>query len=120
MLFAEFQFVTNQSMATVVTSKAISLHQVYGYAVQAVYTTSGTLGGTFTIEASVNHKEDPEGNILVPGDFAIVDDTAQLISGAGNWVWNLRSQNYSYFRLVYTPAGSDSGTLNAFASTKGV
>lgn len=120
MLYAPMQIVTNQSMAVAITSRVIGLDQYFGYAVQADYTTSGTLGGILSLEASVDHKQDPEGNVLRAGSFVTVTDSPVLLTGAGSYIWNVRDSNYAYFRLVYTPTGGDTGTLNAYATIKGI
>lgn len=119
MLYAPIQIVTNQSMAVSITSRVIGLPLYFGYAVQADYTTSGTLGGVLALQASVDHREDPEGNVLKAGNFVTIEDTPFLLTGAGSFIWNIRDSNYAYFRLIYTPAGGDSGNLNAYATIKG-
>lgn len=119
MQFAITQIVTAVSMAATVTSSIVPISTMYGYGIQAVYTTSGTLGGTFQVLGSINHKQDHEGNVLVAGNFAPVPNSSQLITGAGNYIWDVTISNVPYVKLVYTPAGGDSGTLNAFSSIKG-
>lgn len=120
MLHAQTQFVTNQSMASTVVSNPVGINLYFGYAVQADYTTSGTLGGTFSLEASVDHRQDPEGNVLNQGTFVTITDSPLLITGAGSYIWNVRDPNYSYFRLRYEPDTGDTGTLNAYFTIKGI
>lgn len=119
MQFAITHVVTNASMAALVTSPAVPISTMYGYGVQAVYTTSGTLGGVLSLQGSIDHKQDTQGNILVPGDWAPVPNSSELISGAGNFIWDVTLSNVPYVRLVYTPAGGDSGVLNVFSCIKG-
>lgn len=119
MLYAPIHFVTDQSMAVSIVSRAIGLPLYLGYAVQANYTTSGTLGGALSLEASVDHKEDPEGNIIRAGNFVTILNSSVTISGAGSYIWNIRDSEYAYFRLRYTPTGGDTGTLNAYCTIKG-
>jgi len=119
MRYAPIQFVVNQSMAADITSKAIPINQVFGYAVQAVYSTSGTLGGTLALQASVDHVEDNEGNILFQGHFDTITNSPVVLTGAGSFTWNVATSNYMFFRLIYTHATGDSGTLSAKACTKG-
>lgn len=117
---AQIPLAENVSMATNFASEPIAINYYFGYAVQAVYTTGGTLAGTFALQASVNHQVDTLGNVIVQGDFVEIEDSDFTITGAGSYVWNVRSPNYSYFRLVYAADPSDTGTLNAFATIKGI
>ncbi len=116
---SQHQFVTNQSMAANIASAATEINLFYGYAVQADYTGS-SLGGVLAIQGSVDHRQDPSGNVLNAGNFVTITDSPVTISGAGSYIWNIRESNYSYFRLIYTAAMSDSGTLNAYSTIKGV
>lgn len=116
----KYKFVAAQSMAANITSRAINLDQVFAYSIQAVYTTSGTLGGTFTLEASVDHSEDINGNTLVAGNWVTIEDSDETISGAGTFIWNVSNANYPFVRLVYTKAMGDTGTLNAFVWVRSI
>lgn len=120
MRFAPIQIVTNKSMAADISSKIVPIDQVIGYAVQAVYTTSGTLGGVLALQASVNHQEDNEGNVIVAGNFVTIANSPVTLTGAGSFIWNLDGTYYRYFKLIYTHLGGDSGNLNAFVEDKGV
>ncbi len=106
-------------MSTAITSDTIPLDQVFGYSVQAVYTTGGVLGGTLKLECSNDHVEDNEGNVVVPGTWSVVANSPVTIAGAGNTMWNVESVNYLWARLTYTPNLGDTGTLNATCVTKG-
>lgn len=117
---AQIPFVVNQSMAASFQSIPILLDQMFGYAVTASYTTSGTLGGTLALQASADHRQDPEGNVLVVGNFDTITDSPIVIANAGSYTWNVRDTNYFWFRLIYTPAVGDTGTLNATANIKGI
>lgn len=119
---SQSQIVTNASMAADITSKTIGLNLFYGYAVQANYTTSGSLGGTLALQASVDHREDLNGNVLVAGNFVTIAGSPQVLTGAGSFIWNVGPSlaMYSYFRLIYTHAGGDTGSLNAFTTIKGL
>lgn len=119
MQFAVTHLVTGASMAATVTSPVIPISTMYGYGMQAVYTTSGTLGGIFQLYGSIDHKQDLQGNVLVAGNFAPVPNSAELITGAGNFIWDVTISNIPYVRLVYTPAGGDTGVLNVYSCIKG-
>lgn len=119
MRYAPIQIVSAQSMAVAITSETIPLNQVFGYSVQANYATSGTLGGTLALQASDDHQEDNEKNVTRAGNWVTIEDSPVVLTGAGSFIWNVMNPNYLWFRLIYTPTGGDSGTLNAFATTKG-
>lgn len=106
-------------MAVAITSRVVPLDQVFGYSVQADYATGGTLGGVLALQASVDHAEDNEGNVIRAGNWVTITDSPVTLTGAGSFIWNITSSNYLFFRLIYTPTGGDSGTLNAFCVTKG-
>lgn len=119
MLYAPIQIVTNGNMASSIISKIIGLPLYFGYAVQADYATSGTLGGVLALQASVDHKQDPEGNVVNAGTFVTIANSPVTITGAGSYIWNVTSANYAFFQLIYTHTGGDSGTLNAYCTIKG-
>jgi hypothetical protein len=119
MRFSQTKMVVNGSMAADIVSGIIPIDQVVGYAVQADYTTSGSLGGTLSLEASSDHVQDINGNVTTPGNFVTITNSPVVLTGAGSYIWNIWTANYLYFRLRYTHAGGDSGTLNAVCTTKG-
>lgn len=119
MLITPKHLITNASMAADVVSPAQQLANVFGYSVQADYATSGSLGGTLSLEASVDHREDDKGNVLNAGNFVTITNSPQVISGAGAFIWNIESSMYPYFRVRYTHAGGDSGTLNVWFFLRG-
>ncbi len=111
--------VTAQSMAADVTSAIIPINIYYGYAITAVYTTNGTLAGTFTLYASTDHEQDNLGNVIRAGTFQPVTNSAVTITGAGSWLWDVTRSSASYVKLVYAHFSGDSGTLNAYCTAKG-
>lgn len=96
MLFAPINLQASTPMNTTVTTSSLALVQVYGLAIQAIYTGT-TIAGAIKLQASVN-------NI----DWADIADTSQTLSSAGNYVWNLNGTFYPHIRLVFTDAGSSS------------
>jgi len=119
MRYSQNQVITNGDMSTNLVSETIPLDQVFGYSIQAVYTTSGTLGGILRLECSNDHTEDNEKNVIVPGTWSVVSNSAVTLTGAGNFLWNVESVNYLWARLTYTKVMGDSGVLNATCVTKG-
>lgn len=121
MLHSQFQLVTAKSMAVAIASAPVAINLYFGYSVQCVYTTSGTLGGVLALQASNSYEQDPQGNVVNTGTWTtLASPAAVTLSAAGNTIFNVADSNYSYFRLIYTPAMSDSGTLNAYATIKGI
>ncbi len=120
MLHPQSQIVTAASMDDDIESKIINLNLDFGFAVQADYATSGTLGGSLALQASTDHIQDTLGNVLRAGNFVTITSSIVNISGAGSYLWNVPQANYSYFKLIYTPAISDTGTLNAYCTQKGM
>lgn len=113
------QIVTNGNMSSMVNSLIIPLDQIFGCTLQANYSGS-QLTGTFTVQTSVDHKQDINGNILTSGIFVPIAGSPVTITGNGTWIWNINGSMYPYIQLVYSPGLGDSGTLNAYASIKGV
>lgn len=114
MRVALFKFVTSSSMAVDITSATLQLNQAFGYSIQADYTTSGTLAGTFKLQCSVDHQQDANGNVTFAGNWVDIDGSSTTISAAGSFVWNVSSSMYPFVRLVYTHQSGDSGSLNAY------
>ncbi len=112
--------VVNGDMSSTIVSTVVRLEQMWGYMIQAIYTTSGTLGGILSLEASVSYNLDPLGNVLNAGTWTTVLDSPKLITGAGDYIWDMTRTAAPYVRLRYAPAGGDTGTLNAFQCIKGV
>lgn len=106
---------------TVVNSNPIRLDQIYGFAVQAVWT--GTPTGTFKLQASCdtppNQSQVANGG---PDPITHWDDIANssyAVGGsAGSYTWNFNGSFYNYMRLVYTNA-SGTGTVTANLCVKG-
>lgn len=119
MLTTPKHLMSNGNMAGDLTSAIQQLENAFGYSVQANYATSGGLGGTLTLEASVDHKQDDQGNVTNAGTFVTVPNTAQTLAAAGSYIWNISDANYPYFRVHYAHAGGDTGTLNVWVYVRG-
>ena len=64
-------------------------------------------------------KFDNNGNVTNQGTFVDITGTPVTLTGAGSFIWNVTGPQYPFMRLVYTPAGGDTGTLNVFYYGKG-
>jgi len=97
----------------------MALDSIWGYSIQAVWT--GTPNGTIKLQAS----SDPinqANQVNSPINWTDIANSAQVITAAGNFMWNITSTSYNYVQLVYLDASSGSSTavLNANFNAKGV
>lgn len=104
-----------------ITSNAIPVDQLWGFAIQAVWT--GTPTGTIKLQASSdspvgdNAIADPSSTIT---NWSDISNSSYSITGAaGNYMWNFSGCGFRFVRVSYTNA-SGSGTLTAKLSAKGV
>ncbi len=104
------------------TSQPQQLTQTFAYGLQAVYTGT-TISGSIHLEASINHKEDTQGNVLFEGDWDTINGSQQNITGSGTGVWNVGSgaPGYPWVRVVYVDTGSSpDATLTVTGYIRGV
>jgi hypothetical protein len=98
---------------------AMGIEFVNGYSICASWTDTGSLGGSFKLQASNNPFTD---NVnMTPNPLAVwVDITGSSIAvtGAASQFWNVSDANYSAYRIVWTRTGG-SGQLTAHHLTKG-
>jgi hypothetical protein len=113
--------VTNTVMNANIISPAVELVNIYGFAVQAVYT--GTPTGTLKLQASNDAFKDVNAGIRqVPVNWTDIADSSFPITSSGVYIWNFNGCFYSFVRLVYTDAsgGTSTAVLNANIQIKGV
>jgi hypothetical protein len=115
---------TNAAMTgtTTVESAPIPLEQIFGYAVQAVWT--GTPNGSLKLQASCDAPgRDNQTSNGGPDDVTnwtdIAGSTLAITGVAGNYMYNVTDAFYRYFRVVYTNT-SGVGSLSVKAVVKGV
>lgn len=103
---------------TILTSLPIPLEQIFGYAVQAVWT--GTPNGIIKLQASCDipvNNTGQGGQTIV--NWVDITNSPQVIAGSsGNFMWNVTDVMYRYVRSVYTNTSSD-GVLNVNINVKG-
>lgn len=82
---------------------------------------TGTPTGTFSVEISIDHKEDVLGNVVVAGHWVSLPLLPAIAAaGAGDDAYiDLNQLSASYVRVKYTRSAG-SGTLNGFMVAKGV
>jgi hypothetical protein len=113
--------ISNQTMNTTINSPAIPLPNIYGFAIQAVYT--GVPTGTLKLQASVDaFKYANDAQPQVPVNWVDIADSAFPVSSAGIYTWNYNGAFYTFVRLVYTDAsgGASTAKLTATINLKGV
>ena len=116
---AQKQFLSAGDMSADVASNPVGLDQDFGFAIQANYSTTGTLGGVLKLQASVDRFVDQQGNVLSAGNWVDIDQTSVTLTGAGHFIWNVPEVMYPFVRLFYAHHSGDSGSLDAFYMTRG-
>lgn len=102
-----------------ITSNAISLESIYGFAMQAVFT--GTPTGTLKLQASCDPGSNPiNASAIGSGitNWTDVANSSTAISAAGTVLYNIDAAYYKWVRIVYT-ASSGTSTLNVRFNGKG-
>lgn len=107
------------SMGSNITSSAIEVKNQDNVGLQLVWT--GAPVGVFSVQISLNHKEDLEGNIVVAGTWATLPLSPSIAAAgsADNAYIDINQTSAQYIRLVYTRT-SGTGTLDAYIDAKGV
>jgi hypothetical protein len=103
--FASNKLIEGGDMSATFQSDGINLHGKEGYSIHAIFT--GSPMGTVYLAVSNNNE-----------DWAVLADSAQAVSAAGDVFYNVSKANYSYVRFHYS-ATSGSGSLDAFFKAKG-
>ena len=112
--------VVNAADASVtVTSSAITLENIFGYAIQVVFT--GSPVGSLKLQASCDQGSNPINASAIGAGITNWNDiagTTVAISSAGLTLYNMDAQYYKWVRIVYTP-DSGTGTVSARINSKG-
>lgn len=105
----------------VLTSNPIRIDQIYGFAVQVVFT--GTPVGTFKLQGSCDstsrQTQVSNGGPDTVANWTDIADSSQSVSGAGSSMYNVVGAMYNYVRLVYTNTSSTGTITSAKISPKG-
>lgn len=106
----------NTVMNASINSAAIQLQNMFGFAIQVVFT--GTPTGTFELEASCDPV--PPQNLVVringavtylPTNWTMVESSSTSVSAAGSVFWNYASNvNWNYVRVQYTDTSGGTST----------
>lgn len=101
------------------TSAAYNVQQLYGVAIQAVWT--GTPAGTFKLQASADPATAYIESQNTPTNWTDIANSSYAVSGAGSYMWNVFDIMYNYIRVVYTDGSSGTSTavLTVVINAKG-
>ena len=106
---------------TTIVSDPIPLDQIYGFAIQAIYT--GTPIGSIKLQASsdapLHTSQTSNGGPDVVTNWVDIANSQYTIAGTGQYMWNYNGAFFRYVRIVYTNT-SGVGHLAAEICIKGV
>lgn len=95
--------ITNADIA----GSVFDVSQDFLYAIQAVWTDSGSLSGTIKLQTSIDGT-----------NWSDVTSSSQAVSGSNSFMWNIANVGYPKIRTFFTyTAGA--GTLKVMSSNKG-
>lgn len=97
------------TMNATINSTPMQLSNMIGFTIQAVWT--GTPTGSFKLQASSDAVPNlAQTTAFVPTNWTDVATSAQAVSAAGNYMWNVTDVMYNYVRVVYTDTSSGTST----------
>lgn len=114
-----FHFLINGDMSGNVTSPAVEIREQDNIGFQFNWT--GTAVGTFSIQVSVDHKQDGVGNIMAVGTWITlpISPSVTAAGSADSAYIDINQISAPYIRAVYTRT-SGIGTLDGYAVGKGI
>lgn len=109
-------------MNATLNSSALQLENMFGYAIQIVFT--GTPTGSFKLQSSCDpvtaagQKFGANGAVTFsPTNWTDIADSTFTVSAAGNVEWNVTDVMYNYVRVVYTDTSSGASTAIITSAT---
>jgi hypothetical protein len=113
------QIVTNAVMNTQINSAAYNVAQMYGFAIQAVFT--GTPTGTFKLQSSSDPATSYEDLNNIPVNWSDIISSPYSVTASGSYMWNVFDAMFTWVRLVYTDTsgGTSAAVLNVRINAKG-
>ena len=116
-VFTPFQVITNDSMASSVTSAVTIVKMLSQISYDISWT--GTPTGAFSVQVSNTYSQNADGSVQNPGNWTTLtlSTTPSATGSAGNGFIDIYATGAYALRLVYTAAGG-SGVLNAVISAK--
>lgn len=107
------------SMGGNITSSPVEVKNQDNIGLQFNWT--GSPVGVFTIQISMDYKQDIEGNVMVTGNWVTIPVSPSIAAAgsADSAYVDINQTSAQYMRIVYTRT-SGTGTLDAFIDGKGV
>lgn len=109
-------------MNTTINSQAMQLENMFGYAIQVVFT--GTPTGSFKLQSScdavtrASQVFGPNGAVIyTPTNWTDITDSPFAVTAAGSTEWNVTDVGYNYVRVVYTDTSGGSSTAIITSAT---
>ena len=107
-----YLMVENGDMSEDIFSSPVELEYSVTFAIQLKVSSSATLTGTFSIQASCDPVSDR------PVNWTTLTDHDFSISGDGTGIFNIENCGYSWVRVIFA-SSTGSGTLNVRINRKG-
>lgn len=101
------------------TSPVVQINYLDNVGVQLHFT--GTPTGTFQVQVSADHAQDPQGNVTVAGNWVPVNlSPAPVASGSADDIFiDLNQLSAPWMRVQYTNS-SGTGTLDGWVTAKSI
>ncbi len=116
MLVAPVTLIANAPLVSGIITKPLPLVEIWSFSIQCVYT-GLTVSGFVKLQASIDHKQDTQGNILFEGNWDDIPISVTTITGAGVGIYNSDSvPGYPWIRLVYIDSGSSNDAVMTITS----
>ena len=110
------QIITAGNLAGNLNSTIVSTENLVYMTIQFNIGAGAT--GTFAIQGSIDHTQDPQGNVINAGNFVAIPGTStftQPTGSASHQLVTLPPISVPYVRVTYT-FGSGTGTANVYFS----
>lgn len=114
-----YKIFTAGSMTGNLTSPAVNIQYLDNTGIELDW--SGTPVGTFNVQVSISYTQDSQGNITNAGTWNNITLNPQpaATGSAGSYYIEVNQTSATWIRVTYT-AGSSTGTLNGYVSSKEV
>lgn len=105
----------NTVMNSTINSLAMQLENMFGFAIQIIFT--GTPTGSFKLQSSCDPVPKQSGVVqangvilYAPVNWTDIANSTFAVAAAGNVEWNFNGSFYNYVRVVYSDTSGGSST----------
>lgn len=114
-----FHFLVSGDMSGNITSSVLEIREQDNIGFQLSWT--GAPVGAFSVQVSVNHRQDGVGNVTVPGTWVTIPNSPSVsASGSPDGAYiDINQISAPYIRIIYSRV-SGSGVLDGHVIGKGV